>query len=141
MDIVKNIKEVGSDIEHGIEAGLEKGKHALSNVASHLPFANLAKKDKSTFMVEIDLPGVKKEDIEINIQNNTLNVSAVRNLKKEVKEDEYYMRESFYGKIARTFTLPNDIDKDDVDAKLDDGRLLITLKKTPSTKTKSITIN
>ena len=44
MDIVKNVKEVGSDIERGIEKGLEKGKHALSNVASHLPFANLAKK-------------------------------------------------------------------------------------------------
>jgi len=141
MDIVKNVKEVGSDIERGIEKGLEKGKHALSNVASHLPFANLAKKDKSTFTVEIDLPGVKKEDIEINVHDNTLSVSAVRNMKKEVKEDDYYMQESFYGKIARSFTLPNDIDKDNVDAKLDDGRLYITLKKVPSAKTKSITIN
>ena len=141
MDIVKNVKEVGSDIERGIEKGLEKGKHALSNVASHLPFANLAKKDKSTFSVEIDLPGVKKEDIEVNVHDNTLSVSAVRNMKKEVKEDDYYMQESFYGKIARSFTLPKDIDKDNVEAKLDDGRLYITLKKTPSTKTKTITVS
>lgn len=141
MDIVKNVKEVGSDIERGIEKGLEKGKHALSNVASHLPFANLAKKDKSTFSVEIDLPGVKKEDIEVNVHDNTLSVSAVRNMKKEVKEDDYYMQESFYGKIARSFTLPKDIDKDNVEAKLDDGRLYITLKKTPSAKTKTITVS
>ena len=141
MDIVKNVKEVGSDIEHGIETGLSKGKKVLANVARHLPFANLAKKDKSTFTVEVDLPGVKKEDIEINIHDNTLNVSAVRKMNKEVKEEDYYMQESFYGKIARTFVLPDDIDSDEVDAKLDDGRLHITLKKVPSAQTKSITIN
>ncbi len=141
MDIVKNIKEVGTDIEQGIESGLSKGKQVLANVASHLPFANLAKKGKSTFTVEVDLPGVKKEDIEININDNTLNISAVRNMNKEVKEEDYYMQESFYGKIARTFILPEDIDKDDVEAKLDDGRLRITLKKVPSAKAKSISIS
>ena len=141
MDIVKNVKEVGTDIEQGIESGLSKGKKVLANVASHLPFANLAKKDKSTFTVEVDLPGDKKEDIDINIHDNTLNISAVRNMSKEVKEEDYYMQESFYGKIARTFILPEDIDKDEVDAKLDDGRLCITLKKIPSAKAKSIPIN
>lgn len=141
MDIVKNIKEVGTNIEQGIESGLSKGKQALANVASHLPFANLAKKGKSTFSVEVDLPGVKKEDIDITIHDNTLSVSAVRNMKKEVSEKDYYMQESFYGKIARTFLLPEDIDKDDIEAKLDDGRLHITLKKTPSAKAKSISIS
>jgi HSP20 family protein len=140
MDIVKNIKEVGSELEHGIESGLAKSKQTLANVARHLPFANLAKKDKSTFMVEIDLPGVKKEDIEVNIHDNALNVSAVRKTNKEVKEDDYYMQESFYGKIARTFILPDGIDKDEVDAKLEDGRLFVTLKKVPSAQTKSIAI-
>lgn len=140
MDIVKNIKEVGADIEHGIETGIEKSKQALSNVASHLPFANLAKKDNATFAVEIDLPGVKKDDIEINIQDNTLNVSAVRKMSKNIKEDDYYLQESYFGKIERTFTLPDDIDKEGVEAKLDDGRLHINLKKLPSAKTKSIPI-
>lgn len=140
MDIVKNIKEVGADIEHSIESGFEKSKHAFSNVASHLPFANLAKKDNSAFAVEIDLPGVKKDDIEINIQDNTLNISAVRKTSKNIKEDDYYLQESFFGKIERTFILPDDIDKDDVEAKLDDGRLHINLKKLASAKTKSIPI-
>ena len=140
MDIVKNIKEVGADIEHGIETGIEKSKQVFSNVASHLPFANLAKKDNSTFVVEIDLPGVKKDDIEINIQDNTLYISAVRNTSKNIKEDDYYLQESFFGKIERTFILPDDIDKEVVEAKLDDGRLHINLKKLASAKTKSIPI-
>lgn len=140
MDIVKNIKEVGVDIEHGIESGIEKGKQAFSNVASHLPFANLAKR-ASKLSVEIDLPGVKKEDITVNIDDNTLNISAVRNTSKNVKEDDYYLQESFFGKIERTFVLPDDIDKENVDAKLDHGRLHITLTKTPSKTSKSIPIN
>lgn len=140
MEIVKNLKEVGSDIEQGIESGLQKGKQALANVASHMPFANLAKKDKQTFSVEVDLPGVKKEDIEINIQDNTLNISAVRKLHKEVKEEDYYLQESFFGKIARSFVLPDDVDRDNIEAKLDDGRLNITLKKAPTARAKSIEI-
>ena len=140
MDIVKNVKEVGSEIEHGIETGLKKGKEVLENVASHLPFANLAKKDHNTFSVEVDLPGVKKEDIDISVDGKKLSVSAVRNVKKEVKEDDYYMRESFYGKIARTFILPDDIDKEDVEAKLEDGRLYITLNKVASAQPKKIAV-
>ena len=140
MNIVKNMKEVGSDIEHSLESGIKKGKEVFENVASHLPFANLAKKDHGTFAVEVDLPGVKKGDIDISVDGNKLNVSAVRNVKKEVKEDDYYMQESFYGKIARTFILPDDIDKEDVDAKLEDGRLYITLNKIQTAQPKKITV-
>jgi HSP20 family protein len=61
MDIMDKVKEVGNDIEESIEKGYEKGKEVLSNVASHLPFTNLAKKQNGDFHVEIDMPGVKKK--------------------------------------------------------------------------------
>ena len=140
MDIVKNVKEVGTEIEHSIESGLKKSKQVLENVASHLPFANLARKDRNSFSVEVDLPGVNKKDIDINVDGNKLNISAVRKMNKEVNEDNYYMQESFYGKIARTFVLPDDIDKEDVDAKLEDGRLYITLNKVKSAQPKKIAV-
>jgi HSP20 family protein len=140
MDIVKKTKELGSGIGQGIESGIEKGKKAIVNVASHLPFSNLAKRDSCTFSVEVDLPGVKKEDIELNLDGNKLSVSAVRNTHREAKEEDYYMRESFYGKIARTFVLPDDIDKEKVDAKLEDGRLYITLKKIAAAQPKAINV-
>jgi HSP20 family protein len=141
MEIMKNIKEAGAEIEQGVESGLKKGKEVLSNVASHLPFANLAKKEEGDFSVEIDLPGVKKEDIDIHVDGNKLNISAVRKLKKEVKEEAFYMQESFYGKIARTFILPDDIDRDAVDATLEDGRLYIKLTKVAAAQPKKIAVN
>eukprot|EP00831_Metopus_contortus_P052071 TRINITY_DN43715_c0_g1_i1.p2 TRINITY_DN43715_c0_g1~~TRINITY_DN43715_c0_g1_i1.p2 ORF type:complete len:150 (-),score=22.27 TRINITY_DN43715_c0_g1_i1:181-630(-) len=91
MDIIEKTKEIGNEIEETFEKGYEKGKEVLSNVASHLPFANLAKKKSGDFHVEIDMPGVKKEDIDVKIDNNILTVSGERKMKKEVKKKDYYL--------------------------------------------------
>ena len=66
MDIIEKTKEIGNEIEESLEKGYEKGKEVLSNVASHLPFSNLAKKKSGDFYVEVDLPCIKKEDIEFS---------------------------------------------------------------------------
>lgn len=140
MDIVKNAKEIGTNVEEKLEHGFEVTKDALSNVASHLPFANLAKHGSDTFSVEVDLPGVKKGDIELKVEDNRLIVNAKREMKKEVKRKDYYLCESSFGHFSRVFSLPEGIDKDKIDAKLEDGRLYINLEKEPSKKAKSITV-
>ena len=141
MDIVKNAKDIGYDIERGVELVGEKVSEAFGNLASHLPFANLAKKDNSSFEVEVDLPGVKKEDIDVRIEGNTLVVSAVRNYKNEVKREDYYVCESSFGKIERRFTLPSSVDTENIHATFRDGRLEVELHKTQNAQPKSITIN
>lgn len=140
MDMVKKAKEIGKEAEEKVEHGLEVAKETFSNVASHLPFANLAKKGNDGFSVEIDLPGVKKEDIELNIEDNILTVKAVRKMKNEVKKEDYYLCESNFGLISRAFVLPEGIDTSKVDAKYEEGRLYITLEKEESRKAKSISV-
>ncbi len=140
MDIVESTKKVGTNIEKSLENGLQKTKEIFTNVASHLPFANLAKKDSDAFRIEVDLPGVNKKDIEIKVEDNLLRVSAVRHMKKEVKEEDYYMMGSYFGEISRVFALPEDIDKEKIDAKFEDGRLYITLEKVEAKKAKSIAV-
>jgi len=141
MSIEKN-KEVtkAEVVNENLEKVFEKGKEFLHNVASHLPFANLAKKKSGDFHIEVDLPGVKKEDIDINITDNILTVSAQRNMKKEVKESDYYILESNFGKIVRSFSIPDGIDRDKIDAEFKDGRLYITLEKQESLKPKAIKV-
>jgi HSP20 family protein len=141
MDVVKTAKEVANTVEEKVEKGLEVAKETFANVASHLPFANLAKKGSDGFTIEIDLPGVKKEDIELQVEDNILTVKAVRKMKNEVKRDDYYLCESNFGLISRSFVLPEGIDKDKINAKLEDGRLYITLEKEESRKAKSITVS
>lgn len=140
MDMVKTAKEIGTAVEEKVEQGLEVAKETFANVASHLPFANLARKGNDSFKVEIDLPGVKKEDIELNIEDNILTVKAVRKMKNEVKKEDYYLCESNFGLISRSFVLPEGIDRSKVDAKYEDGRLYITLEKEESRKAKSISV-
>ena len=140
MDIVKSSHEIGSKLEKTFEAGLEKTKELFSNVASYLPFANFGKKSDDVYTIEVDLPGVKKEDIELKIEDNYLRVSAVRHMKKEVKEDDYFFLGSYFGQISRVFALPDDINKDSIEANLEDGRLYITMEKEESKKAKLISI-
>ena len=140
MDVTKAAKDVAHKVEEKVEKGLEVAKETFANVASHLPFANLAKRDNDTFDIEVDLPGVDKKDIELKVEDNILTVKAVRRFKNEVKRDDYYLCESDFGLISRSFTLPEGIDKDKIDAKYEDGRLYIKLEKEESRKSKSITV-
>ncbi len=140
MDVVKKAKEVGNTVEEKLEQGLEIAKDTFANVASHLPFANLAKKNNDSFQIEVDLPGVDKKDIELKVEDNILTVKALRRFKNQVKRDDYYLCESNFGLISRSFTLPEGIDKDKIDAKYEDGRLYITLEKEEARKAKSISV-
>lgn len=140
MDIVKNVKDISSDLEQGIKEGVKKTKSKLASVASHLPFINLAKNNDSQYTIEIDLPGVKKKDIDLSIDGNTLIVCAERRMKEEVKKEDYYHLSSYFGKISRSFTLPETIDKGKVDAEYKDGRLYLRLNESEKKKQHQVSI-
>lgn len=140
MDITKKVKEISSELEHGIKEGVKKTKSTLANVASHLPFINLAKDKDNQHTIEIDMPGVEKKDIDLSIDGNILTVSAERRMKEEVKKEDYYHLSSYFGKISRSFTLPETIDKDKVDAEYKDGRLYIRLNETEKKKQQRVSI-
>ncbi|QSZ41079.1 Hsp20 family protein [Sulfurimonas aquatica] len=140
MEITNKVKDIGSEIEKGVEVVGKKVSEAFDNLASHLPFANLAKKEDAAFHIEVDLPGVKKEDIDLRVEEDLLIVSAVRHYKNELSSDSYYVCESSFGKIERRFALPENIDTEQVSASFDDGRLEIELQKTEKAKPKSISI-
>ncbi len=140
MDIVKTTKKLGNEIEKGVEVVSNKVTETFDNLASHLPFSNLAKKEDSTFHVEVDLPGVKKEEIDVKVEDDVLVVSAVRHYQNEVKEDDYYISESAFGKLERRFVLPENIDSESISASYENGRLEIELQKTKKAKPRSISI-
>lgn len=140
MDIIKKSKTFVDKVEEGVEKGVQVIKDTFDNVARHLPFANLAKHANDTFTIEVDLPGVKKEDIELKVEGDYLSVTAQRRYKNETKEEDYYLCESSFGMISRSFALSDAIDKEKIEAKYEDGRLIITLQKNEAKKAKSIAI-
>jgi HSP20 family protein len=139
--VSKELQNVEQKIEQGIVEGLNKAKEVFANVARIVPLANiLHNRKKDTFTIEIDLPGVEKEDINVSVEGDYLIVTAERKAKKEVKEDDYYLMESKFGKYYRAFYLSDDIDRDSIDAKYEDGRLTITFEKVESKKRKDIAV-
>jgi HSP20 family protein len=139
-DIIENGKELVNAVEEKVEKGLEVAKEALGNVARHLPLANFAKHSSDTYDIEIDLPGVNKDEIELKIEDDYLTVNAIRRTKNEVKESDYYLCESSFGLISRSFVLPKDVDREKISANYEDGRLYISLEKEETRKARSISI-
>lgn len=92
------------------------------------------------YHVEVDLPGVKKEDIKVDITGSTLTISGERKSKDEVKEKDYYKCESSYGKFQRSFSLPENIDKESLTASCKDGVLEVVIPKTKASETKKIEV-
>jgi HSP20 family protein len=97
-------------------------------ISSFVPVVN-TREGEYAYHVELDLPGIKKEDIEITTEDNILTISGERKYKDEAKEDEYYKIESVYGKFSRSFTLPEKIDVEHIHAESNDGVLEVIIPK------------
>jgi HSP20 family protein len=83
------------------------------------------------YLLNADLPGIKKEDININVEDNLLSIEAERRMEKESKENKMYRQESYYGIYSRSITLPRDANPDSIDAKFEDGVLHLSIDKFP----------
>jgi HSP20 family protein len=93
------------------------------------------------YLVTADLPGVKKEDIHVDIDGAQVTLSAEVKREKEASQDERVLHaERTFGKVTRSFTLPQELDEDKAEAKFRDGVLELTLPKKAAPARKPITI-
>lgn len=107
-----------------------------------MPAVNIVK-HKGEYLVELAAPGLKKEDFKIIVEGNMLKISNEQEHKKEEKEKNFTRQEYSYSSFSRSFTLPDEIISDKIDAKYEDGILKISLPRLADTKnasTKKITV-
>ena len=97
--------------------------------------------DKDNFVVQAELPGMKREEIDVSLHDGALSISGERKTEKKYEEAEVYRTERFFGKFQRTVTLPTPVAADKVKAQYKDGVLTITLPKTEAAKPKQIDVN
>jgi len=96
--------------------------------------------DKS-YTVKAEIPGVKKEDINVQIDGNQVSISAEAKQEKDVKENGKVIRsERYYGSMYRSFALGQDVDSGAANARYADGILQLTLPKKPSAATKKLSV-
>jgi HSP20 family protein len=97
--------------------------------------------DEHNVTLKIEVPGIDEKDIDVRIENHTLTVHGERKFEKEEKEENYRRVERQYGSFTRTFTLPNTVDQEKVQADYDKGVLKIKLAKKAEAKPKQIKVN
>jgi len=102
------------------------------------PIEMFEKEDK--FIVKAELPGMKKEEIDISVVGDTLTIKGERRAETETKEEDYYCCERSYGSFVRSITLPTAVDTKKVAATYEDGVLEISLPKAAEAKPKKVEI-
>jgi HSP20 family protein len=114
--------------------------HGFFNDDFLVPFGNMGnafrvdlRETDNEYIVEADLPGVKKGDITLQYENQSLTISAKRDETQEVKDESYVRRERRYGQFQRSIYVDNVMD-DKIDAKFNDGVLTVTLPKKDKSK-------
>ncbi|MDR1912639.1 MAG: Hsp20/alpha crystallin family protein [Helicobacteraceae bacterium] len=123
---------------HLLDAFGEKGDGA-PNLSSFSPAVNTRETD-SAYLIALDLPGVEKDGITVDLKDNALSISGERKFENEVKEDDYYRLESRYGRFERRFSLPDNADPDAIEAVFKNGVLTLTLPKAQSKNAKQIDV-
>jgi HSP20 family protein len=100
------------------------------------------KKSDGAYSVTAELPGVKKEDIQVNVDGNIVTIGAeVKKESEEKKGEEVLRSERYYGKLERSFALEADVDETKVDAKYDNGVLKLVLPLKASSKARRIAVS
>ena len=116
----------------------ENGNEEYEN-AVWMPLTDITE-NKDNYVLELDIPGVPKENVKISYTNGQLSITGDRKQEKESKDKNYYRVERTYGKFYRSFSLPQEIKEDEIEAKFKDGQLTITVPKAEKVKPKEIAI-
>ncbi len=117
-----------------------KSEDSLTTAGAFVPPVDIYE-DEHSIQLKLEVPGIDEKDLDIKVENNTLTVSGERKFEKEEKEENFRRVERRYGSFTRSFTLPNTVNTEDINASYDNGVLNIRLAKRAEAKPKQIKVN
>jgi HSP20 family protein len=135
--LLRNLQE---DVTHLFDQKLVKrGESDQSTAAQWLPQVDI-KETANQFIIAADLPGVVPNEIEVSMEQNVLTIKGERKLDHQMEGENYSRQERFVGTFYRRFTLPEQIDSDQIEARSKQGVLEIILPKKQQSMAKKIEI-
>jgi HSP20 family protein len=114
------------------------GKEAMA-VAQWAPVVDITE-DQKEYLVKAELPEIKKEDVKVSVEAGDLTISGERKFEKEEKGKKYHRIERSYGSFMRTFTLPEGVAAEKVNAEFKDGVLTVHLPKDEKAAPKTVDV-
>ncbi len=140
IDPLAELEEMSNRINRlfgrvGMMPAATEGREALA-LAEWSPTVNVSETDDS-FRITAELPGVKKADVHVTLEQGVLTIRGERRREEEKKGERFHRVESYYGSFMRRFTLPETADVQKVDGRFEDGVLTVTIGKTEARKTET----
>ncbi|MBA4149705.1 MAG: Hsp20/alpha crystallin family protein [Verrucomicrobia bacterium] len=117
-------------------AGFEKETAALTDWSPSVDITE----DEKEFLIKVELPEVKKEDVEVSVENGALQIAGERKMEKEEKGKKYHRVERAYGSFSRSFTLPDGADPSKINAEYKEGILNVHIAKGEKSTAKAIEV-
>ncbi|TJY62992.1 Hsp20/alpha crystallin family protein [Sinimarinibacterium sp. CAU 1509] len=131
------------DLFHSLRRGFGRGMPAEmgKDMANWAPAVDISEKE-TEYLIKGELPGVKREDVDISVDNGILTLSGERRFEKEDKDEKHHRVERSYGGFSRSFALPENVAIEQISADYQDGVVTVHLPKVAKTKaeTKKITV-
>lgn len=137
---VSRRRDVGSDLDRWFDDFFTR---QLSGWTAWNPAADLYETDDE-FVLELELPGMSRNDLEVTVEKGILTVSGQRSTETESERDErhtYHVRERSYDRFSRGFSLPHTVNPDEVDATFENGMLTVRLPKAAEAKPRRIEVH
>jgi len=134
------LTDLRDDIDRLFESPLAEWARSSNVLSGWTPALDLFE-DKDNLFVKVELPGMKREEIEVSLHEGSLSISGERKSEQKHEDGDVYRAERFFGRFQRTVMLPTPVAADKVKAQYKDGILSITLPKTEEAKPKHIDVN
>ncbi len=138
-DPFRELEEMSNRLNQLFRPGATGGEREALAGFDWAPTVDISETDDA-YVIRADIPGVAKEDIKINVENNVLTLQGERRKREEKKGEKFHRIETSYGSFVRSFTLPDDVKEDAVNAEMKEGCLEVTLPKSAEKKPKSRSI-
>jgi HSP20 family protein len=138
-----DVKRVERDFMHELNRyfnDMQSWWEGAGELGAWSPDVNVFEKDDQ-IVVEAEMPGMKKDDIDVSVQDHVLTLSGERKEETETKDKHFYRRERVEGAFMRAINLPTNVDSEKIDAKYKNGLLTLTIPKAEEAKTKRVEIH
>lgn len=136
---MRDLQDRLSALLGGTAARSGNGKEETMTVAVWSPLVDISEDDKD-YHIRAELPGLRKEDVKVTVENGVLSISGERKYEKEDKNRKYHRVERAYGNFVRNFSVPDDADPSKVSAEFKDGVLHVRLTKDERAKPKAVEV-
>ena len=141
-DPFRELEDVSDRLNRIFGRSTSRGESSqeMLGMADWTPSVDISETD-TAYLIKGEIPGVKKEDVKVTIQDGMLTIQGERKMEKEEKGKKFHRVERSYGSFVRTFRVSDDADENKVKAEFKDGMINVTVTKSAKAKTKAINVS